>query len=73
MKRAEVWQIDGQWVVALDHRPHDISRALGRHHPIAERPYPLPCQHDHPTHAEALTAALEAVGLDKPIEHREAS
>lgn len=27
---------------------------------------------DYPTHAEALDAALVAVGLDRPAEHREA-
>lgn len=61
MKRAEVWSIDGHWIVGIDHQPH--RHVFMRWRPISDRLYALPTQTEHPTHAEALAHALHEVGL----------
>lgn len=75
MRRAEVYRTDrGRWeVLTYDpsrNRPYEANKS---HHRIAGREEPVGHEIDpHPTHAEALTAALAAVGLDVPETHREA-
>ena len=77
MKRAEVCRIGGAWFVDLyphDEKPYPCpnsrirERAGGTYFPDVRPEVWKP----HSTHQEALDAALEAVGLDRPAEHREA-
>lgn len=70
MKRAEVCRIDGKWFVDL--YPHDEKPYPGPDSRIRERAggtyfddVRVEVWDPHPTHAEALDAALAAVGLTK--------
>lgn len=67
MKRAEVCKLEGDWAV------FECTEKPSTRYPIGERAAGI----EHPdspfrSYREALDAALAAVGLDRPAEHREA-